>query len=554
MRFINKRLALAWLLGIPFSYFVVAYLGNFYQSSIGIALWTILVHASVGVFVYYLTGRILRDAQSQSKDTLIVAVLFVALLVFVPAMYYMAKPFPNLFDTRVFQLSMETWPAFGLALLPAFPLMGLMYTLARQNRFAESRFYKFVDENLNGLLVALLFFAVYLIFATIFNRPSYDADDMFFDADGNLYRWRFGAADYRDYYWRQAHPYILLIVRPLVAILGFLFNGDRFFASFTFNAMVGGLCVFLVWYFVKHSVGNSLYALLIASLFGATSTQLVFGSILESYIYLSAIALIFLVLLLRNKSLPALIVAGVVTFGITFSNVIQTFIAHFFVKRNIKQLIIYGAVIGLMSVPLSLLNNWVYPNSQPYFWDLSPLEREDHNRFTPTLHRAELLARTITLHSFVSPEPLIIRDGWPFTKVWMFRSAIRRDPMEIATYETPLQNWLARIWAGLLLLGGVLFSKNIRKQDNGYFLTFIFTVLFFFAFHMQYGKDVFLYSANWTYAITLFLALAWRELADKSWFQVLLLTFVLLLLVNNSQLLHTMMVISSPSIHWSVWR
>ena len=554
MKSMNKRLFLAWLLGISLSYFVVGYLENFYQTSVEIALWTIPVHALIGLFVYYLIGKAIKEIQSKSVDAFITALLFAALLVFVPAMYAMAKPFPNLFDAGVFHLSKETWLAFAVALVPAFPLSSWLLTMAWQGHWTESRFFKFVDENLNGLLVSLLFFAVYLIFASIFNRPSYDADDMFFDADGNLYRWRFGTENYRDYYWRQAHPFILIIVRPLVRVVAFLFKGDTFFAAFTLNALVGMLCVFLVWYFVRHSVGNPVYALLIASLFGASSTQLVFGSILESYIYLSAIALIFLVLLLKDKPLSALVVAGLVTFGITFSNIVQTFIAHFFVKHNIKKIIIYGVIVSLLVVPLSLLNNWIYPNSQPYFWDLSPLEREDHNRFPPTLERANLLARTMTLHSFVAPQPLIIRDGWPFAKVWMFRAAIKKDPMQLATYETPLGNVLARVWAGLLLLGGVFFLKNIFKQDNGYFLTFIFTVLFFFAFHMMYGKDVFLYSANWTYAITLFLALAWRELADKRWFQAILLVFVLLLLINNSQLLHTMMEISSPSVPWPVWR
>ena len=126
--------------------------------------------------------------------------------------------------------------------------------------------------------------------------------------------------------------------------------------------------------------------------------------------------------------------------------------------------------------------------------------------------------------------------------------------MQIAEYETLLQNGLAFAWAGLLLLGGIFFLKNIRKQDNGYFFAFIVTVLFYFALHLQYGKDVFLYAANWTYAILLFLALAWRELSDKRWFQVLLLVFVLLLLVNNSQMYQAMMTITAPSAPFPVWR
>ena len=160
----------------------------------------------------------------------------------------------------------------------------------------------------------------------------------------------------------------------------------------------------------------------------------------------------------------------------------------------------------------------------------------------------------MVLSSFVAPEPLLIRDGWPFPKTWMFRASIKRDPMQLANYETLLGDGLALAWVGLMLLGGVFFLKNIFKQDNGYFLAFIFTLLFNFALYMQYGKDVFLYSTNWTYAIMLFLALAWRELADKRWFQIVLLVFFVLLVVNNSQMLQTMLVNTTPSVPFSVWR
>jgi hypothetical protein len=260
------------------------------------------------------------------------------------------------------------------------------------------------------------------------------------------------------------------------------------------------------------------------------------------------------VLLLKDKPLWMQVIAGLVAFGITISNVGQTFIAHFFVKRNIKQIILYGIIIGVLVVPLSLLNNVLYPNAQPYFWDTSTLGGEGHNQFPPTVQRAEYLARVMVLHSFVAPEPIVIRDGFPFPKVWMFRASIKKDPMQLANYETPLGDGLAIVWVGLLVLGGVLFLKNIFKQDNGYFLTFIVTLLFYSALYIQYGKDVFLYSTNWTYAILLFLALAWRELAGKRWFQAVLLVFALLLLVNNSHLYQTMMEISAPTVHFPIWR
>lgn len=551
---LDKRLPLAWFLGIPVSYFAVSYLKNFYPTPFLAALWTILIHSLTSLFFLYLLGRLKGDFRAEPVNTGMTAALFAALLAFVPFYYRMAKPFTTLFDSSIFHLSAPARLPFIVALIPAFFIAMILTVVARRRNWKKSRLFRLVDENLGGALLALVFFCIYLIFASIFNRPTFDADDIFFDADGNLYRWRFATQAYEDYYGRPAHPFILLIVRPLVGILALLFRGDTLFATFTLNALAAALCVFLVWYFVRHSIGNRLYALLIAALFGASTTQLAFGAIVESYIYLSAIALIFLILLLDDKPLSMQAAAGLIAFGLTISNVVQTFIAHFFVKRNIKQIVIYGLIVGVCAVPLTLLNNVVYPDSQPYFWDLSTLDAEGHNQFPATLQRADYLARVMALHSFVAPEPLVIHDGWPFPKIWMFRASIKKDPMQLARYETPLGNGLAFAWAGLLALGGILFLKNIFKQDNRYFFAFIFTLLFYFALHLRYGKDVFLYAANWTYLILLFLALAWRELARKRWFQTLLLAFILLLLLNNSHLYRTMMEIAAPFAQFPVWK
>jgi len=544
----DKRLPIAWFLGIPFSYFAVAYFENFYPVPVQVALLAILFHSLINLFGYYLLGRVMREFRANRVNSLIAAMLFVSLLVFVPAMYNMAKPFTNLFDVTAFNLDESVRVSFVNALIPSFFIAMVLVHVGKLRKWNESKFYRFVDDNLGGLMLAFLFFCVYLIYASIFNRPGYNADDIFFDADGNLYRWRFATEKYQDYYYRPAHPFILIIIRPLVGIFALLFRGDTLFAAFTLNALTGALCVFLVWYFVKHSIGNTLYALLIAALFGASTTQLVFGAVIESYIYLSAIAIIFLILLLKDKPLWMQVITGLTAFGITISNVGQTFMAHFFVKRNIRQIVIYGIIVGVLVVPLSLLNNYMYPDASPYFWDLSTLDGEGHNQFPDTAQRANYLVRVIALHSFVAPEPIIIRDDWPFPRVWMFRASIKKDPMRLANYETPLGDGLVIVWAGLLLLGGALFFKNIVKKYDGYSITFIATLIFNFVLYMRYGKDVFLYATNWTYAIIFFLALAWRDLADKRWFQIILLVFTLLLLVNNARLIRTMMEITAPFI------
>ncbi|MBI2331611.1 MAG: hypothetical protein HYU84_05530, partial [Chloroflexi bacterium] len=109
---------------------------------------------------------------------------------------------------------------------------------------------------------------------------------------------------------------------------------------------------------------------------------------------------------------------------------------------------------------------------------------------------------------------------------------------------TTLGNVLVAVWLLFIAVGGVLFLKNLFKQDNRFSFAFILTILFFFILHMRYGRDVFLYSANWTYAVTLFLALAWREISGKRWFQIPLLTFIIFQMVNNSRLILIMLLAS----------
>lgn len=537
----TKRLIPAWLLGIPLSYLMLGFLSNFYASPAEVGLLTLLIHSCVTLFVYYLLGRVKREFHSKPVEAVIAAALFMALSAFTWILFQMAGQFPRLFDAGFYRLEAGPLIYFIIGVIFSPPLAVWMEILAGKNNFQQSKFYRFLDEHLGGLMLAAFFFAVYLMIASIFNQPAFDADDIFFDADGRLWRWRFATEQVRDYYWRPVHPFVLLIIRPLVSVISFFLKGDSLYAAFILVALTGGLCVYLVWYFVKDILGNNLYALLIAALFGASAAQIVFSSLIETYIFLAAAALIFLALLLKDKPLPALVIAGLVAFGITISNFGQTVIAHILIKRDIKQWIRYGLIAAALVIPLTLLNNFIYPNSQPYFFDLSSYDREGHNSFPPTLQRANYLGRVMFLHSFVAPEPLVFKEEIPFLKVWMFRASIKKEPMRLAEYETWLDTSVVFLWIILILLGGILFLKNLRRQDNRFFLTLGLILLFNFALHLQYGKDVFLYAANWTYAIVLFLALAWRELAGKSWFQISLLIFIGLMLVNNSQLIETML-------------
>ena len=54
---INKRFLLAWLLGIPFSYFILGFLGNFYSSGIEFVPVSIVIHSIVTLFASYFNGQ-----------------------------------------------------------------------------------------------------------------------------------------------------------------------------------------------------------------------------------------------------------------------------------------------------------------------------------------------------------------------------------------------------------------------------------------------------------------------------------------------------------------
>jgi len=543
LKFIDLRLVSAWIISVVLSFFILGFLGNFYSTFFEIILLTLLVQFLIGLLIYRLLGKAEQLRASQPFEFVLALALFLALTTFALTMFGMANQFPSLFDAGYFILKNGQWIPFIIGSVLALPCLAWGLKFVKQSSFKQTAAYHFINEIVTGLFVAGFFFSVYLMLASIFNRPVFDVDDIFFDSDGLLWRMRFVTDSYRDYYWRSVHPFVLLIIRPLITLFAFFLKGDRLAAAFVLVAFAGALCVFLAWYFVKHTVGNSIYALLLASLLGVSAAQLVFGSLIETYIFLAAVALVFMVLLLRDKPLFVLVITGTISFGITLTNFIQTAIAFIMVKRDFKQWVKYGLIVGALVIPLALLNNFIYPNSQPYFFIPSNLTSETGNTFAPSVARGAAVLRVMFLHSIVAPDPLILKEEIPFLKVWMFKA----EPMRVSEYRTWFGKTLAYAWLGLLLLGGFLFLKNLRKEDNRFTFAFILILIFNFLLHLRYGKDLFLYSTNWTYAIILFLGLAWRELANKRWFQVVLLIFVALLMANNSRLIFTML--STSALH-----
>lgn len=547
-KFFNPRMFLAWTLSIAAVYFAIGFLGNYHTAFVGVVLLTLLLQTVVGLLIHRLLGKARNLYSSNPADFALALALFVALTVFAVKMFGMADQYPQFFDSKYVLLEKGQALPFAVGCALAIPCLALAGKYVERARLSQ-----FVDETAAGILVAAFFFAVYFIFASIFNQPVFDVDDIFFDSDGWLWRTRFTTDAYEDYYWRSVHPFVLLVIRPVVAFVSFFLKGDRLAAAFLLVALSGALCVFLAWYFVKRMTGNSLYALLIASLLGGSAAHLVFGSLLETYIFIAAVMMAFIVLLLKNTPLFVFVIGGLVSFGITLSSLIQPTIAFVFVRRDIKQWIKYGLIVAALAIPLTLLNNVVYPNSQPYFFDPASYGTEGRNTFDLNIGRAFAVSRVMFLHSIVAPDPLVMQRELPFLKVWIVEVSRKLypneiNPMRVSEYDTRFGTALAFAWLLLILFGVFGFLKNIKKQDNRFSYAFIFIILFSFALHQKFGKELFLYATNWAYAIILLLALAWKEFADKRWFQIILLVFITLMLVNNSRLISTMLSASAQHI------
>jgi hypothetical protein len=531
----NVHGIIAWVLSVLACLPAIGFLGNFYTSWVGILLAALFFQLFF-IFFFVLTvekGDQIRS--SQPLEFVLFLSLFVGLLLFALKMVGMLSQFPQLFDARY--ILFEDGQAIPFLASSVLSLSLLIWGAGSVERFRQSRAGIFLEENGNGLLLSGLFFALYLPMAVTFNQPAYDVDDIFFDTDGLLWRTRFTTDMVQDYYQRSVHPFVLLIIRPVVILISFLLRGDKLAASNVITAFAGGLCVFLAWIFIKQKTGNSLYAALIATLLGTSAAHLVFGSLLETYIFLAVLALAFMVFLIKDRPFFVLILTGLASFGITLLNLIPMAIAFIFVKRDFKQWVKYGLIVGVLAILLTLLNNVIYPNSQPYFFNPSTLTAEEGNTFSPTVSRGLAVARVMFVHSLVAPDPLILEEEIPFLKVWIFKA----DPMRLSEYQTGFGTLLAVTWVGLCLLGGFLFLKNFKRDDQRFPLAFLMILFFNFLLHLRYGKDLFLYSTNWTYALILFLSIQWNELSAKRWFQIFLLGFIFLMLWNNFRLIQTML-------------
>lgn len=545
----TSSLPFAWILGGAASFFATGFFQNFFPSGWEFVLIVILLNGMAAAAFTIIIEKIRTSFQDKPAQKIVpLSVMTLGFLFFILTIRLLLQ-YPTLFSSSILLPASHLIPAFfGLTFLSPAATALLLHRLDSAG-WQMSPIVHWIKRHLPGLLLASAISASTYLLATVFVKTDFSIADNYFDTDSPIWV-NFLTADSTEVVsMRAVHPYVLMLLRPPVWLLSLLLNGNKFHAALLLNAFVGGVCIFLTWLFFKQRTKNTTYALLIALLLGLSNSHLLLSTFLESYIF-SAAALITSVLLLQdeNVKLSRIVPVGLVTFGITITNFIQTGITFLLTQWDLKRTFKYGFITLALATMLTFAQTQIQPNSRAFYVPANLISETPFARdtigasFSKTASLANVLARTFILSSVVTPRPFITTEEGGCAYPCFYTIRIFRGEYQYASY-IGFGSWLARSWFVLLVIAGLLFAWSLMRSSRKTALqaALVLNLLFNFVLHMNYGDDPMLYSPNWTYALVFFFGLSFERLADRKWVQAILLIFLTALLFNNFDLFHKML-------------
>ncbi len=545
----------SFLLASVFAFFAAGFFSGVVRSAFHLVLFSGGLTLAGSATGYFLVRRALRSLREGFLSKPWTLALSLSLPVFLAALAFAALQFPAILrqDELVLSAERRGWFAFSVltaGLAGVFALPRLDSSLFAE--FRKTGLFRFFKENLPGLYAGGVFFLMNLVVGRALNRPALTVNSVLFESDAGPWLSILGAP-LEEPINRAVHPLALILLRPLARFFALFTGGEWSLAPILAAAAASGLCVFMAWLFVKRAAAEEGYAFLFAVMLGSTAAHLTFGSLTDTYIF-GAASLIFFLLLVQAKEsrFSVLLPAGLVVFGITVTNVAQGVIALFFNGFGFKRLLRYALTLAAFAVLLTALTAALYPNRQTLFFIPGDIAFEG-NFIKPVYsspaeylrQKLNVVGRSILLYGVVAPSPLeVVADKPPYPTIDLKTYDVRTG--KLASYDG-LGNLPLALW--LILLGGAFlqFAKGWRASPHFLLsLSLLGVLVFNFVLHMNYGTELFLYAPFWTYALILFVALAFAVQAGKPWFESLTTVFLLVLIVNNFQFIFAILRALAP--------
>ncbi len=553
------RGTLSGLLGAGLTYLLVGFLERFYPASLQVGGLAFAFAVIFSILLFYLLKHVGLSWKRGFLSHHFTRVQLALLLLFVAAVGALGLQFPNLFNVEHMTLSSQRLPYAATGLL-----VGVAWSARMREEIERRGWLLWLRQNgltarlraqFPGLFLGATMFFVYGLLGLTLNQPDYNTNNVFFAADTDSWRLRLGTQDGYLVSMRAVHPLAFLLIRPLVGALTLVTNGDWYYAALLTVALAGSASVYLCWYLIRGFVRHEEFAFACALILGISTTYLVFGALIESYVFSSLGLLLFCALLQKHHDSPdRLVPAGILTFGITLTNFAQSILLLCFYNPRAKLIVRYVVLVLSISVLLNIINLVLFPASRPFFSpsDVAVERTSTQSIFQQTpskaWRRVYLVAREMGLYSVVAPIPYQVwvdKEGrGAFPKFNFF--AYRKEDFLYSEYRGT-GTLVALMWVTLVLGAALLFLWNLfsrRRQGwagKRFSLGLLACLAYNLMLHLNYGYEPFLYAANWTYALLLFVSLSLGELADRRWLRAFLLAFLLLLMANNLGFMLTLM-------------
>jgi hypothetical protein len=352
-----------------------------------------------------------------------------------------------------------------------------------------------------------------------------------------------------DHSRTRVHPLYVLMVNPVGTTLARLV-GDEVLAARIINSILGALGVALAFAFFTRYGRGTIDALILAALFGVTTSQFFISSIPDTP-SLGVVSLILLYTLFftslkeqRVHFLPWFL-AGLFTMGVTTTNFVQAGILFFVASLNAVaekkwakaffQSLKYGLVVLGAGATLALVQKAIYQTTELFF--LPQTFAGELGYASPLIFEQPRVVLSYLVRTF-----LLINIAAPAPRFFEIPGLGNPGVTFAASSDYSLVGWIAlALWVGLMLfsVGKIL----IQKKHLLFYVGLGACLAFNFLLHSFYGVtptriELFLYNGSLTFLVMTPLVEAYLPKWENV-FRFLLVVLVILLAVNNFQAMQT---------------